>query len=208
MIVAEVFTVYIVDDDDDLRLSLVDLISTRTGWQVKAFADGQSWLNVEAYQSPGCVLLDYSMPGKTGLAVLQEMQQRKSSHQVVMLTGEGNIAIAVQAMRSGATDFIEKPARFKDLELAITSAAERLTDVIKAHQRTEDAKAKIALLRPREQDVMMGLVEGDPNKIIAYKLGLSVRTVELYRAGLMDRLGVDSVAEVLKLAFAANLISA
>jgi len=127
--------VYVVDDDDDLRGSLVDLISTRTPWRVKAYADGRSWLAVEMSQAPGCVLLDHSMPGMTGLAVLQEMQQRTSTHQVVMLTGEGNIAIAVQAMRAGATDFIEKPARFEDLEKSIGAAIARLTDSIEAAER-------------------------------------------------------------------------
>jgi two-component system response regulator FixJ len=198
--------VYVVDDDDDLRGSLVDLISTRTPWRTKAYTDGRAWLDAEQMHPPGCVLLDHSMPGITGLGVLQEMQRRQSAHQIVMLTGEGNIGIAVQAMRAGATDFIEKPARFEDLERAISAAIARLTDTIHARDKAAEAKIRLARLKPREHDVMMGLVEGDPNKIIAYKLGLSVRTVELYRAALMDRLDVNSVADVLKIAFAAGLI--
>jgi len=200
--------VYIVDDDDDLRESLVDLIRTRTAWRVRPFTGGQAWLDAEREASSGCVLLDHSMPGMTGLAVLQEMQRRKSLHQVVMLTGEGNIAIAVDAMRTGASDFIEKPARFEQLEHSIGAAMDRLNHVVATDKRSEEAKARIAKLKPRERDVMLGLVEGHPNKIIAHRLGLSIRTVELYRAALMDRLDVDSVADVLKLAFAADMICA
>ena len=200
--------VYIVDDDDDLRESLVDLIATRTRWRVRPFIDGRSWLDAEQHASPGCVLLDHSMPGMTGLAVLQEMQKRQSMHQIVMLTGEGNIAIAVDAMRTGATDFVEKPARFEQLEHSIGAAMDRLNNVVETGKRSGEARAKIARLKPRERDVMLGLVEGHPNKIIAYRLGLSIRTVELYRAALMDRLEVDSVADVLKLAFAAHMINA
>ena len=199
--------VYIIDDDDDLRESLIDLLSTRTPWKLKAYSDGPSWLEEERSAAPGCVLLDFSMPEMTGMQVLQEMQRRKSPHQVVMLTGEGNIALAVEAMRNGATDFIEKPVLFEQLESAIVDAIERLSSSAESRARTAEAEAKVARLKPREQDVMMGLVEGHPNKMIAYKLGLSVRTVELYRAALMDRLAVDSVADILKIAFAAKLIN-
>jgi two-component system response regulator FixJ len=198
--------VYIVDDDEDLRNSLLDLLATRTRWAVRAFADGTSWLAAEASETPGCVLLDHSMPGLTGIEVLQQMRARGSAHQVVMLTGEGNIAIAVQAMHEGASDFIEKPARFAQIEASIAAAQDRLSDAVAATRRTEEAKARIARLRAREHDVMMGLVDGQPNKIIAHNLGLSVRTVELYRASLMDRLDVASIADLLKIAFAARLV--
>ncbi len=199
--------VYVVDDDQGLRESLVDMLSTRTLWHVQAFPDGEAWLRVADSRMPGCVLLDHSMPGMMGLDVLQRMRAQKSPHEVVMLTGEGNITIAVEAMRSGASDFVEKPARFEQLEVSVRSALERLHDAEAARRRAEDARARFARLKPREQDVMMGLVEGHPNKIIAYNLGLSVRTVELYRAALMDRLAVDSVAEILKMAYAANMIT-
>lgn len=203
---SEAAFVYVVDDDKDLRDSLVDVLSTRTAWQMQAYSDGETWLRVADSRRPGCVLLDHSMPGMTGLDVLHEMGRRQLSHEVVMLTGEGNISIAVQAMRSGAVDFVEKPARFEQLELSIQGALDRLHDAEAARLRIEDARARFARLKPREQDVMMGLVEGHPNKIIAFNLGLSVRTVELYRAALMDRLAVDSVAEILKIAYAANMI--
>lgn len=204
---AELGQIYVVDDDTDLRSSLVDLIMTRTSWRVRGFPDGVTWLEVEADETPGCVLLDYSMPNMTGLTVLQEMRKRHSEHQIVMLTGEGNIQIAVQAMRLGASDFLEKPVLFDQLESSLAAAFDRLNNDNAARMRTDRARAKVARLRPREQDVMMGLVEGQPNKVIAYNLGLSVRTVELYRAALMDRLEVQSVADVLKIAYAANLLA-
>jgi two-component system response regulator FixJ len=200
--------VYIVDDDEGLRRSLGDLITLRTPWRVKAFVDGPSWLGSQIALPPGCALIDYSMPAMNGVLVIQQMVRAGTAHEIIMVTGEGNIAVAVQAMRSGATDFIEKPVRFEHLEQSITAAMERLLDTAEARMHAIAAKERLARLKPRELDVMMGLIEGWPNKIIAYKLGLSIRTVELYRSGLMDQLGVESVAEILKLAFAAKLIAA
>jgi len=203
----EVSHVYIVDDDHDLRRSLVELLVTRTPWSVTPYADGNMWLGSESREVPGCVLLDHSMPGITGLAVLQQMTLRRSAHQVVMLTGEGDIQIAVAAMRHGAVDFLEKPAPFAQIQASLVMAFERLNNANSARSRTDQARAKLARLRPRERDVMSGLIEGMPNKVIAHQLGLSVRTVELYRAALMDRLNVHSVAELLKIAYAADFMA-
>jgi FixJ family two-component response regulator len=115
--------IYVVDDDDALRTSLVEVITIRTTWKVKAFSDGQSWLDAEASETRGCLLLDNMMPGKSGLAVLEEMRLRKSGHQIVMLSEESE---SVRAMWESTIDFVEKPLRFRDLERAITGAIERL----------------------------------------------------------------------------------
>lgn len=202
----EALAIYVVDDDEDLRNSTVELLQMRTEYEVTAFADGLSWLEAEADLPPGCVLLDYSMPYMSGIAVLDEMRNRGSAHQVIMITGEGNVAVAVQAMHAGANDFIEKPVAFTMLEMAIRLAAQRLNNAIGAKRAAAQALEKIERLKPREREVMLCLAEGLPNKLIAHQLGLSVRTVEVYRANLMDKMEVRSLADVIKLVFNAGLI--
>ena len=200
--------VYIVDDDEELRASLVTLLSLRTPWQIMPFATGEEWLNAEHRLEPGCVLLDYSMPGISGLGVLEQMRKAQSAHQTIMLTGEGNISIAVQAMHAGASDFIEKPVAFEALEKAVSAALERLGSEMTARLAAQEAKRLIERLTPRERDVMLSLADGLPNKVIANRMGLSVRTVEVYRANLMDKLEVKSLADVIKLVFGAGLMRA
>lgn len=200
--------VYIVDDDEELRASLVTLLSLRTSWRITPFATGEEWLNVEQHLEPGCVLLDYSMPGMSGLGVLEHMRSTHSSHQAIMLTGEGNSAVAVQAMHAGASDFIEKPVAFESLEAAVNAGLDRLGSEMTARVAAQEAKRLIDRLTPRERDVMLGLADGLPNKAIANRMGLSVRTVEVYRANLMDKLEVKSLADVIKLVFGAGLMRA
>lgn len=199
-------SIYVVDDDADLRNSMVELLQTRTDYAIAAFTDGLSWLEAEADLSPGCVLLDFSMPYMSGIAVLEEMRNRGSAHQVIMITGEGNVAVAVQAMHAGANDFIEKPVSFAALERSISQAILRLNHSLDAKRVIASALEKIEKLKPRERDVMLCLAEGMPNKVIAHRLALSVRTVEVYRANLMDKLEVRSLADVIKLAFSAGLV--
>lgn len=198
---------YIVDDDTDLRNSMVELLQMRTDYPISSFGSGTAWLDAEATLPPGCLLLDYSMPDISGIAVLEEMRKRGSTHQVIMITGEGNISVAVQAMHSGANDFIEKPVSFAILDRAIRLAVQRLNHAIDAKRTVSQALEKIEKLKPRERDVMLCLADGLPNKVIAHRLGLSVRTVEVYRANLMDKLEVRSLADVIKLAFNAGLVT-
>lgn len=198
--------VFVVDDDDDFRSSLVNLLRTRTEWAVRGVESAASWLDCEDAEAPGCVLLDQSMPDIPGFEVLEAMRQRRSRHQVIMITGTGDIKTAVEAMRLGAVDFLEKPVLFEQLQGSIAKAFERLENENAARDRVMAAKARLGRLRPRELAVLIEIVGGLPNKLIAHKLGLSVRTVELYRAALMDKLDVSSVAELVKLSFAAELM--
>lgn len=200
-------SIYIIDDDTALRTSLAELLNVRTGFEVMDFAEGKSWLDQEQSLRPGCVLLDYSMPAMSGLAVLEEMRRRASAHQVVIITGEGSISVAVQAMHAGANDFLEKPVSFEILKQAIDQSFQRLFDSMDVQRAKIDAQAKIDRLKPRELEVMLELADGHSNKVIAHRLGLSVRTVEVYRANLMDKLEVRSLAEIIKLAFNSGLIS-
>jgi two-component system response regulator FixJ len=203
---AEPGWVYIVDDDDDLRYSLEDLIETRGEWHTRSFPSGEAWLSYAGRAEPGCVILDLHLPGAGGLEVLRRMVQAHSPQQTIVLTGEGNVSAAVAAMQAGALNFLEKPVAWPDLYAALKSAFRHLADVAELQRRTADAAERIARLSPREREVMLGMVEGLPNKVIAHRLDLSPRTVEVHRASLMDKLNLSNLADVVKCAFAAGLI--
>jgi len=145
------------------------------------------------------------MPDMDGLEVQRAMTDRGIAMPVVVLTGHGDVSIAVQAMKAGAVDFIEKPFEKAVLLTAITSAFERLDDADDRVSRAETAAVAIAALTGREQEVLQGLAQGLPNKSIAFDLGISPRTVEVHRANLMAKLRVKSLSEALRIAFAAGL---
>nr|WP_315382981.1 response regulator [uncultured Sphingomonas sp.] len=197
-------TIYIVDDDDAVRASLHSLLSVRPDLIVRGYRSGDSFLEQEAELDPGVVLLDFHMPGSSGLDVLIKLD-RSPKFVPIVLTGQGNVGLAVQAMKAGALDFIEKPYEAEFLLKVIDQAFSKLEEDGEAAARTAGAEAKIAKLSPRETDVLKGLIEGRSNKIIAYELDISPRTVEIYRANLMEKLEVRSLSEALRIAFAAGL---
>lgn len=199
--------VYIVEDDHDLRSSLERLLAVRSGWHVRAFASGDAWLDVADQVEAGCVLLDLHLPGTSGQAVLQAMSARNLPHVAVVLTGEGNVSAAVNAMRAGAVDFLEKPVEWGMLEAGLRGALDRLAHAAHQRRRKADAKERIGRLSSRETEVMMELVKGLPNKLVAYNLGLSIRTVEVHRAHIMEKMGLSSIADLLKCAFAAGMLA-
>ncbi|SFK17660.1 two-component system, LuxR family, response regulator FixJ [Sphingomonas sp. NFR04] len=197
-------TIYIVDDDDAVRASLHSLLSVRPDLIVRGYRSGDAFLEQEAELDPGVVLLDFHMPGSSGLDVLIKLD-RSPKFVPIVLTGQGNVGLAVQAMKAGALDFIEKPYEAEFLLKVIDQAFSKLEEDGEAAARTAGAEAKIAKLSPRETDVLKGLIEGRSNKIIAYELDISPRTVEIYRANLMEKLEVRSLSEALRIAFAAGL---
>jgi two-component system, LuxR family, response regulator FixJ len=197
-------TIYIVDDDDAVRASLHSLLSVRQDMIVRGFRSGDLFLAEAPDLDPGVVLLDFHMPGSTGLDVLNALD-RNPKFVPIILTGQGNVSLAVQAMKAGALDFIEKPYEAEFLMQLIENAFARLEEGHEAAARIGAAESKIAKLSPRETDVLKGLIEGRSNKIIAYELDISPRTVEIYRANLMDKLEVRSLSEALRIAFAAGL---
>jgi len=197
-------TIYIVDDDDAVRASLHSLLSVRQDMIVRGYRSGDAFLSEAAELDPGVVLLDFHMPGSTGLDVLTTLD-RNPKFVPIILTGQGNVSLAVQAMKAGALDFIEKPYEAEFLLQLIENAFARLEEGHEAATRIGAAESKIAKLSPRETDVLKGLIEGRSNKIIAYELDISPRTVEIYRANLMDKLEVRSLSEALRIAFAAGL---
>lgn len=198
-------SVYIVDDDQAVRQSLHGLLSERPNLVIRVFASGESFLeNIEASDS-GILLLDYQMPGRNGIEVMRELQSRKATFLTIMLTGQGDISLAVQAMKAGATDFLEKPYDPHHLLNLLDEAFARFSETSGIAERREQARARIARLSPREHEVLMGLIEGRPNKVIAHQLDLSPRTVEIYRANMMEKLDVGSLSEALRLAYAAEV---
>ncbi len=197
-------TIYIVDDDDAVRASLHSLLSVRPDLIVRGYRSGDAFLEQEAELDAGVVLLDFHMPGSSGLDVLLKLD-RSPKFVPIVLTGQGNVGLAVQAMKAGALDFIEKPYEAEFLLKVIDQAFSKLEEDGEAAARTAGAEAKIAKLSPRETDVLKGLIEGRSNKIIAYELDISPRTVEIYRANLMEKLEVRSLSEALRIAFAAGL---
>jgi len=201
--------IYLVDDDDAVRASLHGLLSLRSDVAVRNFRSGDQFLSGAGDLEPGVLLLDFHMPGKNGLEVMEELRPLSAARfLIVMLTGEGNIDIAVRAMKAGAFDFLEKPYKPEALLETIDNAFGRMEHASVGSAQTESARARVDALSPRERDVLTGLIEGRSNKIIAYDLSISPRTVEIYRANLMTKMGVRSLSEALRIAFAAGLIPA
>ena len=201
--------IYLVDDDDAVRASLHGLLSLRSDVAVRNFRSGDQFLAGAGDLEPGVLLLDFHMPGKNGLEVMEELRPLSAARfLIVMLTGEGNIDIAVRAMKAGAFDFLEKPYKPEALLETIDNAFARMEHASAGSAQVESAKARVDALSPRERDVLTGLIEGRSNKIIAYDLSISPRTVEIYRANLMTKMGVRSLSEALRVAFAAGLIPA
>lgn len=196
--------VYVIDDDSMVRRSLSFALTT-AGFEVRAFLCGQDFLTEAETLAPGCVLLDVRMPGISGLDVLDALADRVHRFAVLIMTGHGDVDTAVTAMKRGARDFLEKPFTDQALLDILDTLFVALPGQIDAHAARSDAIARIASLSPRERDVLDGLVAGLPNKLIAYQLDISVRTVEMHRQRLMERLGVKTLGDALKLAVLASM---
>ncbi len=196
--------VHVVDDEEALRRSASFLLKT-SGYAVTVWSSGVAFLKEARHAEPGCVLLDIRMPEMDGFAVQAAMIERGIAMPVIILTGHGDITMAVAAMKAGAVDFLEKPFEKAALVAALAEGFRRLDGLDADQERAKDAGVRIAALTPREQDVLGGLARGLPNKTIAYDLAISPRTVEVHRANLMTKLGVRSLSDALRLAFAAGV---
>jgi two-component system, LuxR family, response regulator FixJ len=195
--------VHLVDDDEAVRRSAGFMLKT-SGYAVNSYPSGIELLKDAKELAPGCILLDVRMPGMDGLEVLA-LKQRGIGLPVIVMTGHGDVMVAVQAMKAGAVDFIEKPFEKAVLLSAINEGFARIEHAGRSRARAEEAQVRLQALTPRERDVLEGLVRGHPNKTIAYDLEISPRTVEIHRANLMGKLGVASLSEALRIAFAAGL---
>ncbi len=197
--------IYVVDDEDSIRRSTSFILKT-SGYEVETYISGEALLKDVGRVEPGCILLDVRMPNIDGLEVQRILNERGIAMPVIILTGHGDISIAVQAMRSGAVDFIQKPFEKSALLASIEMAFARLENNTRHIQNATEAKLRLAALTCREREVLMGLVRGHPNKTIAFDLGISPRTVEVHRANLMHKLNVHSFSDALRVAFAAGIV--
>lgn len=195
--------VHIVDDDDAVRRSVAFMLK-HAGFRIETHVSGTAFLKVATKAERGCVLLDVRMPEMSGLEVQRAMADQGIDMPIVILTGHGDIGIAVRAMRAGAVNFIEKPYEKEALLVAIKEAMTRLDRRHDHDMKAQEAQVRLASLTGRERDVLDGLVQGYPNKTIAYDLGISPRTVEIYRANMMEKLRVRSLSEALRIAFIAE----
>lgn len=195
--------VHLVDDDEAIRRSVGFMLKT-SGFHVRAYESGVELLKSAGNMEPGCILLDIRMPGMDGLEVQSALRDKGSTLPVIIMTGHGDVTLAVQAMKAGAVDFIEKPFEKAVLLSAIEHAVERLKRSAADVERADEAAVKLQVLTGREREVLDGLAKGLPNKTIAYDLGISPRTVEIHRANVMSKLGVKSLSEALRIAFAAQ----
>lgn len=191
--------VYIVDDDRDVRSSISFMLGT-SGMRSRPFASGKDFIDSLDHLEPGVILLDIRMPEIDGVEVLQELGRRGIGWPVIIMTGHGEVSLAVETMKLGAMDFLEKPFEENLLQTCLKRAAATLEREGGIAERRREARAKVDRLTDRECDVLRGLLSGMPNKLIAHHYGISLRTAEMHRANLMQKLGVKSLAEALQIA--------
>jgi FixJ family two-component response regulator len=191
-------TVFIVDDDDGMRRAL-GILMTTVGYQPAAFAGPREFLAKYDPSQPGCLVLDVRMPEMSGLEVQQHLNRNGSMLPVILVSGHGDIPMAVQAMKDGAFDFLQKPFRDQDLLDRINGALKLDAENRASVDRLADLKQRSDSLTPREREVMALVVDGKANKVIAIDLGLSERTVEIHRANVMEKMAARSVAHLVKM---------
>jgi len=196
--------VHLVDDEEAIRKS-AGFVLSRAGYKVQSYGSGVEFLKQAKAAPRGCVLLDVRMPEMDGLQVQATMADRGIDMPIIVLTGHGDVTVAVQAMKAGAAEFLEKPFEKAALLGALERAFARLERNDNRELEEREARTRIAALTPREREVLEGLTKGYPNKTIAYDLGCSSRTVEVHRASLMHKLDVHSLSDLLRIAFAAGL---
>jgi len=191
-------TVFIVDDDDAVRDSLCFLLKT-VDLASQTFTSGEEFLQNYDEEMNGCILLDIRMPGTSGIEVQKKLQELACKLPIIFITGHGDVPMAVEAMQSGAFDFIQKP--FRDQELL-----DRIYQALEAHEADEEeaskereARNRYSGLTPREKEVMEFVVKGAANKVIAIDLGVSQRTVEIHRARVMEKMEARSLAELVRM---------
>jgi two-component system response regulator FixJ len=196
--------VHVIDDEESVRRGTSFFLKT-LGYAVRSWESGVGFLREVRHVEAGCILLDIGMPNMDGLEVQQQLNERGVTMPVIVLTGHGDIAVAVKAMKAGAIDFLEKPFETQALEDAIRRACERLAADRSVIVRAADAEVVLGVLSEREHEVLEGLAQGHPNKTIAHNLGISPRTVEVHRANIMVKLKARSLSDALRIAFAAGM---
>lgn len=195
--------VHVIDDDVAVRQSMAFLLST-AGYAVRVHESATAFLKSLPGADSGCIVTDVRMPGMDGLELQSRLKAMNVALPVIVITGHGDIGLAVQAMKAGAVDFIEKPFDDDILLAAIRSALARSLHNVEREAQVAEIGRRLSSLSDRERDVLEGLVAGKPNKIIAHGLGISARTVEVYRANVMTKMRADSLSELVRMAILAG----
>ena len=195
-------SVFIVDDDPDIRDSLALLLSA-SGYAAKAYESATSFLASESPESVGCLIVDVQMPEMDGIALQRELVARRSPLQVIVMTGHGDIPIAVGAMKAGAVDFLEKPFDEPVLLDSVRRALDRAGAAGDQAKESRNASTHLALLTERERQVLDLIVAGKANKVIAHELSISPRTVEIHRARVMEKMQAGNLADLVRKALPA-----
>lgn len=191
--------VHVVDDDVDVRKSLGFLLAT-ADFAVRLYESATAFLDTATGNPDGCIVTDVRMPGIDGIEFLRQLRTRGHMLPVIVMTGHADVALAVQAMKEGASDFIEKPFDDDILISAIRSALDKRNQANTTHPQSTEINGRLSTLSERERQVLDGLVSGLPNKTIAYDLGISPRTVEIHRANVMSKMSASSLSHLVRMA--------
>lgn len=197
-------TILVIDDDPAMRDSLAFLLDVN-GFAVTTYETATSSIDHLKSSTVDCIVSDIRMLGMSGLELVRKLKADAAACPVILMTGHGDVALAVEAMKAGAVDFIEKPFEDDALLRAIREALQTQSAAPADETVKRDAEARLVDLSPRERDVLRGLVAGKINKVIAHDLGISPRTVEVYRANLMAKTNARSMSELMRIAIAAGL---
>ncbi|MFZ5734221.1 MAG: response regulator FixJ [Pseudomonadota bacterium] len=188
----------VIDDDDAVRDSISFLLEAN-GFKVRVHSSGSDFLAAMPLENIGCIVSDIRMPGASGIDVLARLRESGIDVPVIIMTGHGDVPLAVEAMKLGAFDFFEKPFDEEVMVTAVRSALERTRSKKESDADRAEIHRRVGLLTGRERDVLAGLVTGHPNKIIAFNLGISPRTVEIYRANIMTKMQAGSLSELVRM---------
>ncbi len=197
--------VHVIDDDDAIRQSLAFLLSTAK-IEVKTYPSASAFLEALPGLVPGCIITDVRMPGISGIELVRRLKELGVGAPVIVITGHGDVPLAVEAMKIGAADFLEKPFDDEVLLASVRSALKQQDAETKRRSERGEVESRLATLSSRERDVLGGLVAGRANKQIAFDLGISPRTVEIYRANLMNKMQAGSLSELVRMALVVGLL--
>jgi two-component system response regulator FixJ len=197
--------VQIIDDDDALRDSLTFLLSS-AGIEAKSYESAGAYLNDPQRGTSGCIITDVRMPGMSGIDLLRKLKSEGVSVPVIVMTGHGDVPLAVEAMKLGAFDFIEKPFDDDALLMSVRGALGVQEKHAREESQRQEIENRLAQLSTRERQVLDGLVAGQANKVIAFELGISPRTVEIYRANVMTKMQANSLSDLVRMALVSGTL--
>jgi len=198
--------VHVIDDDEAVRQSIEFLLRT-AGVTARTYDSASTFLNALPTIDPGCIITDVRMPGISGIDLLRRLGEMRIKMPVIVITGHGDVPLAVEAMKIGAVDFLEKPFEDELLLGSVRSALNRSQENAARDAERAEVEARLSTLTNREREVLEGLVAGKPNKVIAFDLAISPRTVEIYRANVMTKMDAASLSELVRMALVIGVMN-